>query len=80
MGVAATCVLRWKSRGGEEFPWDRVSPDEGPSSFGILRCLGQGGMGQVYLAEQLSLGRKVAFKVLRPDLARDNPAAVQLGA
>ena len=35
----------------------------------ILRRLGQGGMAEVYLAEQHSLQRQVAIKVLRPDLA-----------
>jgi serine/threonine-protein kinase len=44
--------------------------------FHILRRLGQGGMGQVYLAEQVSLKRKIAFKVLKPDLAY-NPVSLQ---
>ena len=35
----------------------------------ILRRLGAGGMAEVYLAEQQSLERQVAIKVLRPNLA-----------
>src|SRR5271168_3639440 len=42
--------------------------------FRILRRLGQGGMGQVYLAEQLSLKRKVALKIMRADLASRDTA------
>ena len=37
--------------------------------YHVLRRLGQGGMGQVYLAEQLSLKRNVALKILSADLA-----------
>jgi serine/threonine-protein kinase len=37
--------------------------------FHLLRCLGQGGMGQVYLAEQISLKRKVAIKIMRSEVA-----------
>jgi serine/threonine-protein kinase len=43
--------------------------------FHLLRRLGQGGMGQVYLAEQLSLKRKVAIKTMRTDM---NVSAVSL--
>ncbi len=39
--------------------------------FKILRRLGVGAMADVYLAEQPSLRRQVALKVLRPDLAQD---------
>jgi serine/threonine-protein kinase len=39
--------------------------------YRVLRRLGQGAMAEVYLAEQVSLARQVAFKVLRPNLATD---------
>jgi serine/threonine-protein kinase len=39
--------------------------------YRVLRRLGAGGMAEVYLAEQRSLGRQVALKVLQSALARD---------
>ena len=39
--------------------------------YQLLRRLGRGGMAEVYLAEQLSLRRQVAMKVLRSGLAGD---------
>ena len=40
--------------------------------YDVLRRLGKGGMAEVYLAEQHSLGRKVAVKVLRSEYASDS--------
>ncbi|HYO73940.1 MAG TPA: serine/threonine-protein kinase, partial [Archangium sp.] len=37
--------------------------------FRVLRALGKGGMGAVYEAEQLGLGRHVALKVMHPHIA-----------
>jgi serine/threonine protein kinase len=37
--------------------------------YQLLRRLGRGGMAEVYLAQQMSLERQVAFKVLRQSLA-----------
>lgn len=42
--------------------------------YRVLALIGEGGMGAVYVAEHLSLGRKVALKRLRPDLASDEQA------
>jgi serine/threonine-protein kinase len=39
--------------------------------YEIIKILGEGGMANVYLAEDAILGRKVAVKVLRGDLATD---------
>ena len=36
--------------------------------FKIQRTLGTGGMATVYLAEQISLGREIALKIMAPDL------------
>ncbi len=52
-------------------------PGEVVGGYRIERVLGRGGMGMVYEAVQLSLDRRVAFKVLAPDLSVDPQFALR---
>jgi len=49
----------------------RLLPGERLSHYEIVDLIGHGGMGEVYLAQDAALGRKVAIKALRGDLAED---------
>lgn len=48
-----------------------LAPGDQIAGFSIIRELGHGGMGIVYLAEQTNLNRKVALKILEDSLAGD---------
>ncbi|MBI2930562.1 MAG: protein kinase [Planctomycetes bacterium] len=48
-----------------------VSASPMPSGFEVIRKLGSGGMGAVYLARQVSMDRQIALKILSPRLAGD---------
>ena len=42
--------------------------------YRVLKRLGEGGMGQVYLAEHVVIGRRSALKVMHPDMTGDPQA------
>ncbi len=62
-----------QSRGN--FPKTRVG-EVIDDKYRLVGLLGTGGMGEVYEAQHVYLGRKVAVKLLRPELTA-NPEAVQ---
>jgi eukaryotic-like serine/threonine-protein kinase len=39
--------------------------------YHVMQKLGEGGMGQVYLAEHMKMGRKSALKVMHPGMVKD---------
>jgi len=45
--------------------------DQHIQNYKIISLLGEGGMGDVYLAQHLSIQRKVAIKVLKPELVKN---------
>jgi eukaryotic-like serine/threonine-protein kinase len=61
-----------------------AKPDEMPNQrrlghYQIISMLGKGGMGEVWLAQDLHLGRKVAIKLLPPELTNNHDRLRRFG-
>lgn len=54
-----------------------IAVGESLGNYRILRHLGSGGMGLVYLAEQELIGRKVALKVIHKELAQNREIIIR---
>ncbi|MBN1573471.1 MAG: protein kinase [Deltaproteobacteria bacterium] len=79
MGVCPQCGL--KNRVGAKFCNECAAPLTGSGDpfigttidkrYRVERKIAEGGMGAIYLATQVRIKRKIALKILHPDLARD---------
>lgn len=56
---------------------EEISPGSRLGGFEIIRLIGKGGMGNVYLASQISMHREVALKVLPTKITQDKTAVEQ---
>ena len=66
-GTSASCASPAAKAGGEE-----ATLEGGVAgNYDLLRVLGKGTMGVVYLGRHRKLGKNVALKVLRPEHCRD---------
>src|SRR3989442_6499014 len=45
--------------------------------YQVMKKLGEGGMGQVYLAEHVKMGRRSAIKVMNPSMVHDSEAVAR---
>lgn len=55
-----------------------IPPGAQVDHFKILRQIGRGGMGVVYLARDMSLGRRVAIKLIHPKAIADEESRLHL--
>src|SRR5262245_13980179 len=69
--VSATATAMPRKTPGSDEPASQLPAGKRLAHFKIDKLLGEGGMGQVYLATDLALDRPVALKVLPPAVAQD---------
>lgn len=81
-GLSAAAVIQKLVDAGRLTPWQGKTLLAGQTSFvlgkyKLLSLLGQGGMGAVFKAEQIPLGRIVALKVMAEGLLKDQAAVAR---
>ena len=50
-----------------------LQPNQVLGGYKVTRLIGRGGMGEIYLARQMTVDRDVALKILSPALVEKHP-------
>lgn len=73
--LCQSCKEKDQKQQKEQIQEDEGKPSKSPvslSGYRICKCIGRGGMGEVWLAEDIAANKEVAIKIMLPDFEQND--------